>query len=174
MSTLSTLKLTPETPADRSLVATLIARTYLAVGADMIEMTGRLRGLPQHRDELGVLAANAQNQALGYALFTPVSVGTGKEEALLLAPLAYDTLHEGIDPNALLGAMLNYAKDKGYRYVLMHGDLEACRELGLKDAEEIGVTSAVHYPNTILLVKDFEPGTPATLSGAVHYPPFVK
>lgn len=168
------LTLHPAKPADISLAATLIARTYTDQGAKMIEMTGQLRGLPDMKDEYGVLIADDREEAVGYALFTPVGVGSAQKAAALLAPLAYDTGRDDLNPNDILKMALAYAQEKGFRYVLMHGDLAACAPLGFEDAENHSVTSAVRYADTILLLKDFGQGAPESISGDVVYPPFVQ
>lgn len=163
-----------EKEGDAGLAATLIARTYMNLGAKMIEMTGQLRSLPHMQGDYGVMIANDKDEAIGYALFTPVQVGEIKEAALLLAPLAYDTFREDVDPDAVLAEVLNYAKNLGFRFVLMHADPEAHQGFGFTDADKLGITSDVRYPNSILLVKDFETGKPESLTGKVVYPPFVS
>lgn len=164
----------PAKPDDISLAATLIARTYMELGAKMIEITGQLRGLPYMKDEYGVLVADANKEAVGYALYTPVKVGETDRGAALLAPLAYDAGREDVDANKILEDTLSYPKEKGFRYVLMHGDLETYEPLGFQDAEDMGITSKVSYPNTILLVKDLGEGAPEGISGQVEYPPFIS
>ena len=165
--------LIPATPDDISLAATLIARTYMDLGAKMIEITGKLRTLPYMQDENGVLVADENKEAIGYALYTPVKVGNTENAAVLLAPFAYDTARAGVDATNVLQETLAYPKQKGYRYVLMHGEEETYQALGFQDADDLAITSQVSYPNTILLVKDLDAGVPASLSGEVEYPPFV-
>lgn len=171
---MSDYSLHPAKPEDVSLAATLIARTYMDIGARMIEITGQLRSLPYMKDEYGVLVADDKQEAVGYALYTPVKVGNTDRAAALLAPLAYDTGREDVDANQILADTLAYPKEKGFRYVLMHGDLEAYESMGFQDAEDFGVTSKVSYPNTILLIKDLGEGSPEKLSGEVEYPPFIS
>lgn len=170
---MSQYTLHPAKPDDISLAATLIARTYMELGAKMIEITGEMRSLPYMKDEYGVLVADENKEAVGYALYTPVKVGNDDRAAALLAPLAYDATREDVDPNKILEDTLSYPKEKGFRYVLMHGDLETYESLGFKDAEDMGITSKVSYPNTILLIKDLGEGAPEKVTGAVEYPGFI-
>lgn len=160
----------PAKVTDIGTAATLIARTYLALGAKMVALTGQLRGLPDMQGEYGVLVADEGEQTVGYALFTPIAVGGNAKAAALLAPFAYDATREDIDPNKVLEKSLEYAQQKGYRYVLMHGDLSAHANLGFKDAEKQGLTTTIRYPGTILLIKDFGQGQPEQIVGAVSYP----
>lgn len=171
---MSHYSLHPAKPEDVSLAATLIARTYMDLGAKMIEITGQLRSLPYMKDEYGVLVADDNQEAVGYALYTPVRVGETDRAAALLAPLAYDAGRDDVDANQVLEDTLAYPKQKGFRYVLMHGDPETYTPLGFQDAEDMGITSTVSYPNTVLLVKDLGEGAPEKITGAVEYPDFIK
>lgn len=171
---MTTYNIFAEKEGDAGLAATLIARTYMGLGAKMIEMTGQLRGLPYMDNKYGMMIANEKDEAIGYALFTPVQVGATEKAALLLAPLAYDTFREDVDPDRVLEKVLDYAKGLGHRFVLMHADPESHQGFGFVDAETKGITSDVRYPNSILLLKDLGEGEPAEISGKVAYPPFVK
>lgn len=167
-------KVFAEKDGDAGLAATLIARTYMDLGAKMIEITGQLRSLPYMDDKYGVMIANDKDEAIGYALLTPVQVGETPNAALLLAPLAYDTYRDDVNPDDVLKKVLEYAESLGFRYVIMHADPEAHQGFGFVDAETLNVTSDVRYPNSILLVKAFSHGAPEHISGKVAYPSFIS
>jgi len=171
---MTTYRVFAEKEGDAGIAATLIARTYNSLGAKMIEMTGQLRSLPHMHHKYGVMIANEKDEAIGYALFTPVQVGDVQQAALLLAPLAYDTFREDVDPDAVLSQALSYAQNLGFRFVLMHADPEAHQGFGFIDADKLGIRSDVSYPNSVLLVKDLHEGKPENLTGKVVYPPFVS
>jgi predicted N-acetyltransferase YhbS len=164
------MKLRPETAADRSAIATLIARTYLASGARLIEMTGLLRDLPQYKPELGVLAEIPEHEApVAYALFTPVTVG-GKDGAVLLAPLAMDTDQPDLDYNAFLHLAIDHVRALGYKAVLMHGVADMYAEDGFEAASAHGIKGGISYPGADLLLK---PLGAFGLKGEVAYPSFL-
>ena len=171
---MTTYRIFAEKEGDTALAATLIARTYMDMGAKMIKMAGQLRSLPYMDSKFGMMIANEKDEAIGYALVTPVKVGETDKAALLLAPLAYDTFREDINPDAILEKVLEYAKGLGFRYVLMHADPEAHEGFGFVDADSFNVSSDVRYPNSVLLIKDFGEGAPQSISGKVVYPPFVN
>ncbi|MBI1364273.1 MAG: hypothetical protein GC134_09840 [Proteobacteria bacterium] len=164
------MKLRHETATDRSAIATLIARTYLASGAKLIEMTGLLRDLPQYKPELGVIGElDNETPPVAYALFTPVKVG-GKDGVVLLAPLALDTDQPELDYNAFLHSAIEHVKKLGYKAVLMHGVPEMYVDDGFEPAADVGIKGSISYPGTALLVKNF--GTVPT--GDVAYPEFLS
>lgn len=171
---MTTYRVFAEKEGDAALAATLIARTYMDMGAKMIKMTGQLRGLPNADSKYGMMIANEKDEAVGYAMVTPLKVGDAENAALLLAPLAYDTFRDDVHPNDILEIVLGYAKDLGFRYVMMHADPEAHEGFGFVDADTMGISSDVRYPNSVLLVKDFGEGQPQAISGKVIYPPFVS
>ena len=171
---MTTYRVFAEKEGDAGLAATLIARTYMDLGAKMIEMTGQLRSLPHMDAKYGVMIANDKDEAIGYALLTPVKVGEMADAALLLAPLAYDTYREDVNPDDVLAQVLAYAESLGFRYVVMHADPEAHQGFDFVDADTLGVSSDVRYPNSILLIKQFETGKPENISGKVVYPSFIS
>lgn len=160
-----------ETPEDRSTVATLIARTYLTQGVEVIEMTGQLRELRVYDPELALVVADSRDEVAGYALFVPVKVGT--DDVLLLTTLAIDPLRDDIDYDHMLAEALEKAHDKGWATIIMHGDLDHYKALGFTDAEDKGIKSDLRYPGTILLAHDGT-GAAQTLRGTVKYPDCVR
>lgn len=162
--------LRPELAQERSRIATLIARSYGALGARMIDMTGQLRNLPAANKDLAVVWADDSDKAVAYALFTPLTVGN--EQALLLAPLAMDSKHPELDYNSFLQEAMAHAHGLGHNTILMHGDLQEYKDLGFADAEDKGITSDLHYPGGILLAHVQGEGN--LPQGKVVYPDFIK
>lgn len=167
---MSQFTLRPELAQERSRIATLIARSYGALGAQMIDMTGQLRSLPTADKDLAVVWADDNDKAVAYALFSPLTVGNA--QALLLAPLAMDSKHPEIDYNAFLQDAIAHAHGLGHSTILMHGDLQEYKALGFMDAEDKGITSDLHYPGGILLAH--VQGDDNLPKGKVVYPDFIK
>mgnify|MGYP000650837130 CR=1 FL=1 len=107
-------------------------------------------------------------------LATDVFTRETEGKAVLLAPLAIDTYAPDVNYNAFLKGAMDEVAQKGYRYVLMHGDPDMYADDGFKTARSMGIESAVNYPGTELLVMDFDADNPADIQGSVAYPPFLK
>lgn len=154
-----------EKSEDRSAIATLIARTYLADGARVIEQTSMLRGLDGY-DAEKAFVEEGETGLLSYALYSPLTV-SGKDGAVVLAPFAVDTRSDKLDVIGFLNATFEKLKSQSIRYVFVLAKLEDLAELGFAYADESGFELAGHPPVT-LLVKDL--GVGAALSGVVELP----
>lgn len=159
-----------ETPQSRGAVATLIARTYLADGVDIIELTSKLRDLPQHSASLAFIAEQ-NDKPVAYAMFTKLKVGEG--EAAFLAPVALDERSEDFDYFAFLQAVEKRLKAQDIRYVMVHGDREVYATADFKLASEFGVESDVTFPDSDLMIKDLTPEKADEIGGKVEYPEFL-
>jgi predicted N-acetyltransferase YhbS len=159
-----------EKPEDRSAAATLIARTYLADGARTIEITGILRDIPQY-DPKHAFVVEKDDKVIAYALFTSLKVGESGE-ALLLAPLAFDT-REVVDTNAILLEIFEKLKAQGHDYILMHGDMEQYQGLGFDMASKLGIDDGINVEGVDLLLKNIS-GKPVSETGRVDLPECLK
>tara|TARA_B100000609_G_C17169339_1_gene410728 strand:+ start:656 stop:1162 length:507 start_codon:yes stop_codon:yes gene_type:complete len=165
------LTIRPEKPEERSRLATIIARTYRGAGARTIEVAGKLRDLPQYVQDLS-LVGEQDGEAVAFVMFTPVKVGARDSAALLMAPIAVDPQQENLDVEGFIQQALGKAKEKGYGYVLLHGDAEEYEKYGFKSAKEHGVQSELRLPGVELLVCQLDDKA-EELAGKVDYPPFL-
>ena len=162
------MALRPEKSEDRSAIATLIARTYLADAARVIEQTSLLRDRDGY-DENKAFVEDVDGNLLSYALYSPLSV-SGKSGAVVLAPFAVDVKSENLDVVGFLNATFEKLKSQSIRYVFVLAKLEDLAELGFAYADESGFELQGHPPVT-LLVKDLGKGD--VLSGVVDLPEFL-
>lgn len=159
-----------ETKEDRSDVAMMIARTYLADGARTIEVTGVLRDLPEH-DDACAFVAEEEGKPLAYALFTPLTVGE-KGKALLLAPVAINT-REPVDLDGFLKEVFEKLKAQGHHYVLMHGSAAEYAAMGFENANNFGIDDGLDLEGIDLLIKNIS-GKSVTETGRVKLPECLK
>jgi predicted N-acetyltransferase YhbS len=155
-----------EKAQDRSSIATLIAKTYLADGARTIEVTGILRDMPEYSEKHAFIAEE-DDKAVAYALFTKLKVGE-KGEALLLAPLAVDT-KEDVDVDKFLLQVFEKLKDQGCDLILMHGSVEQYHDLGFDVASKLGIDDGISVEGVDLLLKNIS-GKAVTEAGTVNLP----
>ncbi len=155
-----------EKPEDRAEIATLIARTYMSDGVEVIEKTGILRDMPAY-DTKHTFVAEEDGEMLAYALFTLLKVGDNGE-ALLLAPLAIDTNKE-FDIAGFLSEIFETLKNQGHNYILMHGDVNQYKDLGFVDAKKMGIDDGLSVEGVDLMIKNIS-DTPVTEIGMVDLP----
>jgi len=132
------ITITPVSESHRAKAATLIARSYGAVAAQMIATVAELRQHPDYNPNLEVMVLseqkdadnNVNNLALGYGLLMPVRAGSA--QAVLLAPLAIDTTLEQEQLQNVLPALADYARSQQLDYLLLHAHPEDYADFGFK------------------------------------------
>ena len=161
----------PETREDKSTIATLIARTYLAAGVQTIEAAGTLRNMPEHNNKLS-LVAEESGKVKAFAMYSPVKIGDDAKSAVLLAPLAVDTKDEKFELLKFLEQTFKNVEDEGVSYILMHGEVQDHKEQGFVEAKSIGIKDDAEYEEITLLAKQLNKNK--KLSGKVIYPECLK
>lgn len=155
-----------EIPADRSRVATLIAKTYKAEGARVIEKAGLLRALPQFNKNLALVAEH-NAEVVAFALLTPVQVGDVAGRAALLAPLAF-AAEAAADMPAFLETIAQKAKQQGITCLLVQGEAGSAPAAGFVPAHSCGIESDMTEKNVVLWAKPLV--DQLALRGKVHTP----
>lgn len=162
----------PETAADRSRVATLIARTYATEGAKVIEITSKLREAVGYDKELGFVSDNDSVDA--FVLFTPLKVGGREDQALLLAPFAVDTHEENFDAKSFVEGAIDKVAKKGYRYIFLLGHLEELGEENYSTIDSLSLELEEGIASAHILVKDLGDEHGDALEGVVELPACLK
>lgn len=164
---MTTFNIRTERAEDRTQVAALIARTYMAAGARTIEVAGRLRELSS--EDLSFVAEQ-EGMAKAFALFTPLHIKDSNETTLLLSPIAIDTSDEEFNVQEFLKIVLEEVKKKNYASVVVHGTDELYGEYGFKSADIFELTSELTFEGAEFMVLPLKE-VPA---GEVVYPDFLK
>jgi predicted N-acetyltransferase YhbS len=150
-----------EQAADRAAVATLIARTYQTTAVQVIELASQLRHLEGAVGLVGELAGAAS----AYTLLVPVTI-TGEATAALLAPIAVDMRQEELDFDGWLTAVKEAAQQRGVRYLLLHGEIDAFTAQGFVPAAQHQLTGQTAG----LLACDLATGDAAPQGGVITLP----
>ena len=159
----------PETIDDRTSIATLIARTYLAEGAHTIELASKLRNLQNHQADLS-LVGEIDGQAVAFTMFTPVKIGKTADAALLAAPMARDVRRDDVDFIDFLAQAMAVVKEQGQRYILLFGEKDMFESLGFVPAADLNIKDTIKPIGAELLAKDLTPTAKGGVQGAVEYP----
>ena len=162
-----------ETANDRGRVATLIARTYGAQGAHVIELTGRLRAESSPKNELGFVA-EVESEVEAYALFTPLQAGSSDHSAALLAPFAVNIQNTDFDAQSFVRSAIDKVKEQGFRYVFLLGLPQELEEDGFLPAEESGLSFEKGVETGHILVRDFGDKCGASIEGEIQLPACLK
>ena len=145
----------PEVAQDRAAIATLIARTYGAQGAKIIEQTGELRALDVYRNDLSFIAESDGEKAVqAFSLMTPVAV-EGKQVGVVLAPFAMNVYNPEFDVPAFFEAVFEKVEAAGFSHVFALGRLDDLSPLGFEYADAHGITLNEELDPS-LLVKVFK------------------
>lgn len=153
----------PEKQEDKAYIATLIARTYGALGADIIEQTGSLRSLDIYSPELSFVVE--ENKPVAYALFTKVKI-ENEFKGVVLAPFALDIFKQGFDVTGFLKQVFEKIQQQGFSYIFAMGSLDDLAPLGFVYADSLGFSVNQELDAT-LLVKHLEGDA---LKGSVIFP----
>jgi predicted N-acetyltransferase YhbS len=152
-----------EKKEDKAYIATLIARTYGALGAEIIEQTGALRSLDTYAPELSFVAED--KTPFAYALFTKVKINN-QPKGVVLAPFALDLYKQGFDVMAFLNEIFMKVQEQGFSYIFAMGSLEDFSPLRFVYADSLGFSVNQELDAT-LLVKHLQG---ETLKGIVTFP----
>ena len=162
---MSTLTIRREEAADRGQIASLIAKTYLADGVNIIEVTSALRD-EAGENSLGIVGA-VDGKAVIYALFTPTQVADSKTDAVLLTPFAFDVSYAESGLEGFMDQALEVVAGEGYTHVLALGNIVDMQADGYMLAESLNI-NLDKDAGASLLVKPLKETT--SLSGTVHLP----
>lgn len=163
----------PETSADRSRVATLIARTYLEFGAQMIEFTGQLRRANSADAELGLVAEMGE-QIAAFLLLTPVKVDDATKVAYL-SIFAVDSRLDNFDSEEFLNEISAVVHAKDYDYLMLQGQLSEFSGFGFKSCADVGLSiklpeledGVTEVPTPTFIAKALRDGA---VQGLVNFP----
>lgn len=158
-----------ETESDITPIATLIARTYLAEGAQTIELVSKLRNQDDYNADLS-LVGDIGNQPSAFAMFTPVKVGDAEDVAVFAGPLASDSKREDLIFSDFLERALDKVKAQSFRYVFLFGVPGMFEELGFETASDKGFEDSLKPQGVELLVKDLDDGAEPKAQGVVVLP----
>lgn len=157
-----------EKEQDRTAIAILIARTYGAYGADVIAQTGLLREWEKVAKPTGYVMEQ-DGDAVAYALYTPIGE-VDDAHVVLLAPLAFDLLREGVDFENFLPQTYDKLKEKGVGFVAMMGDYSQNKAQGFERASDVGFSITQKFQGAEMLVKPLNGGKG---SGTLSVPEFL-
>ncbi len=151
-----------ETEADRSRIATLLAKTYLQNGVEAIDLANTLRTQENAQKDLFIVAEEG-NKIVASAMFQPVKIG-GASGAAMLSLFAFDT-SDDIDVDAFLEQAIGQLKVQGFSYVIIEADPEEYENKGFETCQSVGIDTG---KNTFL-IKPLS-GEGIDLSGVLEIP----
>ena len=149
---------------DKSQIATLIARTYGAAGAETIAQTGQLRSLEVYSSKLSFVS-ETDTKIEAFALFTPVKM-EGDAKGVVLAPFALDIHKLDFDVVGFLNHCFSEIESQGYSYIFAMGNLEDLSALGFVYADSLNLSVNQSLEATLLVKKVKGPNT----TGLVEFP----
>lgn len=168
------MKIRTEQPADKSRVATLLARTYRGEGVKAIELAGAMRRAAEENAAAtaSLVAENDSGDDIqACAFFAPVQVGNQPDAAMVLAAFGFDTKQE-VDIQSCLDAYFDQIKEQGHSVVLMQGDIDMFRASGFQRTREVGMD--IPNDDGSWLVKNLtDPQSPLP-QGVVDLPAYLK
>ncbi len=168
------MKIRTEQPADKSRVATLLARTYRAEGVKAIELAGMMRRAAEENAAATaslVAETDAGDDIQACAFFAPVTVGDQPNAAMVLAAFGFDTKQD-FDIQSCLNAYFDQIKDHGHAVVFMQGDIEMFRDAGFKRTREVGIN--IPRDDGTWLVKHLTDANAPLPQGVVDLPAYLK
>ena len=120
------------------------------------------------------LVAEEKGQVVGHALFSPVRVETGAEEAhgLGLGPVAVLPVHQrrGIG-TALMEAGLAACREAGHPFVILVGHATYYPRFGFEPASRYGLRLPFEVSEEAFMVIALQPGALEGVQGIAHYHP---
>jgi len=131
-----------ETPADKSRVATLIARTYLERGAEMISKAGQLRRLETADADLRFVA-EIGNVVASFLMLSPLASQQSTARVAYLSVFAIDSRLDDFNGAEFLQKVSEKAQEKGYTHIILQSDLGDFGQFGFLPMDSSGVSLTV-------------------------------
>lgn len=158
--------ITSPAPRDGAAITALLDRVF---GPDRGRKTSYgLRGSTPAVSALSRIAKDRSGRVVGAIAYTPVAIGSGADEALLLGPLAVEpTLRGHGIGRTLVDTTVATARTLGYRRIVLVGDPAYYRPLGFGPAARFGITVHGEPPDRVQAMA-LAPDAFATVAGAVR------
>ncbi len=120
------------------------------------------------------LVAEEKEEIVGHALFSPVRIETGAEEArgLGLGPIAVlpEYQRQGIG-SALMETGLAMCREAGHPFVVLVGHASYYPRFGFERASHYGLRMPFEVPDEAFMVIALQPGALENIQGVVHFHP---
>lgn len=117
------------------------------------------------------MGAFVENELVGYALLSRVTIGEAATPALSFAPLAVDPQHQRLGIGSFLtAALLAAARHHGEKVVVVLGHPEYYPRFGFVPAHERGIICPWNVPADAWMMLELDEGPADGVSGVVAYP----
>lgn len=135
-------------------------------------LVNRIRKTNAFIPELSLVALNQSEDVIGHILLSKIEIVDGSNEAdsLALAPVSVTPEYQkkGIG-SQLIHAALKYAKDLGYRSVIVLGHKDYYPKFGFKPASLWYIQAPFEVPDEVFMALELTPNSLEKVQGVVHY-----
>ncbi len=143
-------------------------------GKAVRQLVEEIRSKKYYLPKLELIMVNAEDEIIGYAMFSRFHIeGRYENELLMLTPVAVKTeLQRQHISKELLEYGFDRAREMGYKAILVEGNPRNYNPRGFKSSYKFGIEAgpAMKLPHPdCLMVKELEAGALNKISGTVDY-----